>query len=498
MRGQRQPRLADLAVRQDGVASYSQLLSLGLGPDAVQHGVRTGRLHRLHRGVYASGRADVPVRGRFLAAVLAMEGSVLSHRSAAALWGFMPEEEGPIEVTVMRKGRSRPGITSHATASLPARDIQRRAGIPVTEPHRTLLDLADVLTRRELRRALGEAEILRLVAHSRLRDHVANAHGRHGAPTLASLLARGPAPTRSPLEDDLADYLHRHDLGPRRHNARIEGYEVDVLFPERRLVIEADSRTYHDTPTTRANDAEKERELKAAGYGVLRVRQEDLADDGTAERIRSLLPSGPNRPGRGEAERLSPAQRGARRCAVAGAPRARRVVTRTRRPPARRMARRPAAVVSSGKLTPSRATPRPRTRATLVRVPVATLRGTVTRSPRSLFPPSAPRRAITRSLGWRAVPRSVAVTSGGSPAVTKLRPSSRHRRRAPTPIWGRTGGLRSTTPAPRVACRTPGPAAMTNEVRSSLEPNPWLSTAPVWRFCWPWSVVTMIVQCSSP
>jgi very-short-patch-repair endonuclease len=249
-------------------------------------------MHRLHKRVFALGRAEVTTRGRFRAAVLAIDGSVLSHRSAAALWGFMADLEGPVDVTVERKARSRRGIRVHETSRFPARDLQRRAGIPLTEPHRTLLDLADVLSRRDLRRALGQAEVMRLVAHPRLRDLLADAHGRHGAHTLSGLLDRGPAPTRSPLEDDLVDFLHHHGLGPRQHNARVAGYEVDVLFPAQRLVIEADSRTYHDTPTARADDAEKDDALRAAGCQVLRLRKIHL-NDRTARRIRTLLLPGP-------------------------------------------------------------------------------------------------------------------------------------------------------------------------------------------------------------
>ena len=262
-----------------------QLRRLGLGGKAIEYRARSGRLYRLHRGVYAVGRREVSARGRFRAAVFAIDRSVLGFQSGAALWGFMPETEEPVDVVVLGDRRSPPGIRVHTTRHLPSRDVQRRSGIPVTEPHRTLLDLADVLPRRDLRRALGQAEVMRLVAHPRLRDLLADAHGRHGAHTLSLLLDRGPAPTRSPLEDDLVDFCHDHGLGPRKHNARVGAYEVDVLFPQARLILEADSPTYHDTPTARANDAEKDRALTAAGHRVIRLREEDF-HEGMAERIR--------------------------------------------------------------------------------------------------------------------------------------------------------------------------------------------------------------------
>ena len=277
-----QARLEWLAAEQDGVAHLRHLRSAGLSARAVHRWAKAGRLYRLHRAVYAIGRPDVPPRGRLRAAVLAVDGSRLTHRSGAALWGFMEQGEEPVEVTVPGAARSRPGIRVHATDLAPE-DITHRFGIPVTNPHRTILDLAATLPPRELGRALGQAEVMRLVSHPRLRAELARHPRRRGTPALAALIARGPAPTRSHLEDRVVEFLHAHGFTGFATNARVAGFEVDAYFPAHRLVVEADSREFHDTPLTRARDVEKQAVLEAAGYRVLRLRWADV----TRERTRS-------------------------------------------------------------------------------------------------------------------------------------------------------------------------------------------------------------------
>ena len=88
---------ADIASRQQGVVTIAQLYRAGLTPDAVKHRVRSGRLHRIHRGVYAVGRAELGRKGRWKAATLAMgDGATLSHRSAAELWALLGPRSGPV------------------------------------------------------------------------------------------------------------------------------------------------------------------------------------------------------------------------------------------------------------------------------------------------------------------------------------------------------------------------------------------------------------------
>lgn len=96
-------RIGQIAERQHGVLTIAQLRAAGVTDDAVKGRVRTGRLRRMHRGVYAIGHSYLSQEGRWMAAVLA-SGGVLSHRSAAALWRLLPPKSGPIDVSVAGSG----------------------------------------------------------------------------------------------------------------------------------------------------------------------------------------------------------------------------------------------------------------------------------------------------------------------------------------------------------------------------------------------------------
>jgi predicted transcriptional regulator of viral defense system len=189
--------VSDLARRQHGVVSRAQLRALGLGEDAIEWRLAKRRLHRVHRGVYAVGHLGLTRNGRFMAAVLACgEGSALSHFSAAVVWGMLEDRGQRIHVTAEKRRRVK-GIVVHEAP--PEGERVRRLGIVVTTPARTIVDLADVVTRRRtLERAIDEAEYLRLD----WRDAQPR-HGRRGSGLLASVLAvhdPGSTRTRSDLE----------------------------------------------------------------------------------------------------------------------------------------------------------------------------------------------------------------------------------------------------------------------------------------------------------
>ena len=136
--------LARVAARQHGVITSAQLAGIGIDVNAIGHRVRSGRLHRVHRGVYAVGHDKLSNEGRWMAAVLAYGGdTVLSHRSAAELWRLLHPRAGAVDVTVPgRSGRNgRPGIRLHRSTTLTQQQCTRRANIPVTTPARTLADL---------------------------------------------------------------------------------------------------------------------------------------------------------------------------------------------------------------------------------------------------------------------------------------------------------------------------------------------------------------------
>src|SRR5690348_9461279 len=132
-----------LAAKQHGVVARRQLLELGLSAQSIQHRVTRGRLHRIHRGVYAVGRSALDQEGHWIAAVLACgRGAALSHKSAAALWGIGPSPT-IVEVTIpVASPRRCDGIRVHRRPNLLANHVTVHDAISVTKPVRTAIDLA--------------------------------------------------------------------------------------------------------------------------------------------------------------------------------------------------------------------------------------------------------------------------------------------------------------------------------------------------------------------
>jgi hypothetical protein len=270
-------RAAQRAADEWSVLSLDELRECGLSPDQVTTRLRKGWLHRVYPAVYAVGHPGLAMQGRLLAAVKSIgRGSVLSHFSAAALWGFIDWDGRHPEVTVATTGaRSRDGIRVHCTSVLDPRDVMRHEGIPVTSPARTLVDLAAVVNYTLLRRAVHRAQSRRRVSVPQLVATARRLGPRRGAANLNRILATGPAPTRSELEDVVLDLLTAGGLPMPDVNQPLllAGRRVipDFRWPEQRVVVEADGAAWHDNKTARDDDADRQALLEAHGERVLRV-----------------------------------------------------------------------------------------------------------------------------------------------------------------------------------------------------------------------------------
>ncbi len=290
--------LAGLAERQHGVVAREQLLTLGLGPGAIEHRLRRGRLHRVHRGVYALVKR-VPTReGRWMAAVLAAgPNAVLSHRSAADLWGLGPFARRRSEVTVGVRRRAGPDVEVHC-AALREDELTERHGIPVTTATRTLLDLAAVLPRHRVERALREAELQRLGDAASLGRLLQRHPRRRGTATLRSILASGRTGenvTRSELEERFLLFVGRAALPRPNINAHVEIagrlIECDCVWPRQGLIVELDGHAAHGRRSAFEADRARDRAFNAAGWRVVRVtwRQLDRETTALVADLRSLL-----------------------------------------------------------------------------------------------------------------------------------------------------------------------------------------------------------------
>jgi very-short-patch-repair endonuclease len=253
--------VARLAARQRGVITTKQLGAVGIGERAIAHRVAHGRLTRVLRGVYRVGPVEAPF-AREMAAALAT-GGVLSHHSAAMVWGLRPPYEGEVHVIVERGARNRAGLHVHRTASLYAAVHQ---GLPLTTPARTLNDIAPLITRGDLDRAVEEAHIRGLVTTSQLRGRAAAA-------------IEEPQLTRSEAERRLQRLIRAARLPRPQTNVRVAGWEVDAFWPRERLIIEVDGYAYHGNRAAFERDRRKDAALVAVGYTVIRVTWRQLKDE---------------------------------------------------------------------------------------------------------------------------------------------------------------------------------------------------------------------------
>jgi very-short-patch-repair endonuclease len=260
-----------LARRQHWVVTRRQLLAIGYTEEAIDHRIEVGRLHPVHAGVYAVGRAALTREGYFIAAVLACgDAATLSHESAGALWEIRPYRHGPVRVSVPADDRRRrPGIKVHRRRTRIV--VTRKMGIRVTTPVETLVDLATRLEDPELERAVNEAVNRDLIDPERLRQALDQTTHRPGVRKLAKLLDhRTFAVTETMLEQRFLPLVRAAGLPLPQTQAHVNGYRVDFYWPDLRLVVEADSLRFHRTAAQQAKDRLRDQTHAAAGLTTLR------------------------------------------------------------------------------------------------------------------------------------------------------------------------------------------------------------------------------------
>jgi very-short-patch-repair endonuclease len=215
-----------------------------------------------------------------MAAVLACgRGAVLSHIAGGAHWQIL-RERGPCDVTAPNARRSRPGIRVHE-AQLPTDEVTVHEGIPITTVPRTLFDLAAVLPQRQLERAINEAEVLHLWDELSL-DHLLYRYPRHkGNQAIRAALQQrrqGSTATRSALEEMFLALTDAAGIPRPEINAMVEGFEVDAVWRDARLVVELDGRDTHGTVAAFERDRARDRALQVAGWRPVRITYRQMHD----------------------------------------------------------------------------------------------------------------------------------------------------------------------------------------------------------------------------
>jgi very-short-patch-repair endonuclease len=283
VRGQGDLEIARIVAVHKGFVVREQLLEAGLGRGAVQHRLKTGRLYERYPGVYLVGRNVMEPFGEEMAAVLYYRGhAVVSHRSAAAVWGLLPCRSGEVTLTTVTKARNvRPGLRVHRTRHLDRRDLRRREGLPVTSPPRTIVELAAEETDAELEDAVAVAFQRGLATPDEIRAAMARAPRSRGAPRLRRMLETGETSglTRSWTERRMRALLRQAELPQPLANVPLLGYVADFLWPELKLIVEVDGFSFHSSRSAFEHDRKRDQKLAAAGYTVIRVTRRQLRSE---------------------------------------------------------------------------------------------------------------------------------------------------------------------------------------------------------------------------
>ncbi len=279
-----------MAGRQRGYVTRSQLLALGENRNAIAYRIKIGRLIPDFNGVYAVGHLSKDPLDRAFGAVLACgDRAVLSHASAATLWGIYRHWRKPFHATAPT-GHTRQGIVVHR-AKLHPRDRTRQLGIPVTSPARTLMDNAPRMTEKALTRAVNDLLQKGFLNRSDLVELVIRCPRHPGARLLRPFARSTRGPTRSEFEDAFHAFTECFGLPDALVNATLHGFEVDAYFPEEGVVVELDGWDFHSSQYSFKADREQDAALLERGIVTIRITWDRLIDgpEREARRLRTIL-----------------------------------------------------------------------------------------------------------------------------------------------------------------------------------------------------------------
>jgi very-short-patch-repair endonuclease len=286
--GTRDERIFAIAAAQRNRVARRQLLAAGISSNTIDRLARTSLLRRVHCGVFAVGPGTpIPLADETAALLAVRAGATLSHHTAAMLLGLRPPASGDglIHVTVPGASVGDPtAVRAHRSIILAPRDVRVREGLPVTSPARTLLDVAPLVSARDIERAIDQMVIRRIGTVRGVEELLGRAGHHPGRAVLACVVDVYTTTTftRSVAEERFLSLIRDSGLPQPLVNVRRHGYEIDFFWPEERVAVEVDGFAYHRTRGRFEGDRSRDAALRKAGITVIRITWRQLERDATA------------------------------------------------------------------------------------------------------------------------------------------------------------------------------------------------------------------------
>ena len=276
-----------LSRSQNAAVRAEQLHAVGLSRHAILARVKRGRLVPKFKGVYIVGDPELLPLATESAALLSLgENAVLSHRTAAAIWGLAQPDPQVIDVTVIGcRPHRRDGVRLHYAKALT--DVTIESNLRITTPARTLIDFASQASTSELADAFGEARANRLITDAKLNAALKRTPRNHpGAAVVRRMLAEGGTYDRSKAERLMRALCHQAELPQPLTNLILNGHLVDFFWPAQRLIVEVDGYGTHGNRLAFENDRRRDQTHFAAGYVVIRITWLQLQHEPLAVAVR--------------------------------------------------------------------------------------------------------------------------------------------------------------------------------------------------------------------
>jgi len=284
--GEREARVLHYMVANGGVISRAEALALGMTPATITRRVRSGHFRVGGKGIYVLPGILESERALLRAATVALD-AVVSHESAARVHSVEGLDPRRVTVTVpVRRSNRFNGVIVHQLTDLTEEETTSVDGLPVTDPGRTVIDLAAVLPPRLLAEVLDQTVRMKLATYELVADRL-EAKARRGKPgvvILRSILEGrlgGVYVSESTLETRLLRLLDQGGL-PRpdpqyrpdwlRH---ING-RVDLAYVAEEVIVEGDSQRWHGSPDAFQLDRRRDNLAQLAGWLILRFTWEDI------------------------------------------------------------------------------------------------------------------------------------------------------------------------------------------------------------------------------